>query len=296
MRPDSVDGVLVIDKPAGPTSHDIVQKVRRVVRTKVGHTGTLDPAATGVLVLVLGRATRLSAMLAGAEKEYLAQIRLGRVTDTDDADGEIIEEHPVPPLERAKIEAVLDRFRGTIRQVPPMFSAVKVGGEPLYRAARRRETRERPSREVTLSKLELVEMDAATLSVGVICSAGTYIRSLAHDIGTSLGCGAMLERLRRTRSGTFSIEQAFSLEDLADRWQDGLIPLSDLLPDIPERSMSLEEARSAVHGNPIRDPDFQPDREGAVCRLTYAGKLVAIAAYEEGVYRPKIVLRPDLPL
>ena len=293
-RLETVDGALVVDKPAGPTSHDIVQQVRRVVGTKVGHTGTLDPAATGVLVLVLGRATRLSALLTSPEKEYVGRLRLGCVTDTYDAQGRVLEELPVPEIERSALDVVLDRFRGTFEQVPPMFSAIKIGGEPLYRAARRREVRERPGRQVTIWQLDLLALDPPFCSLRVVCSAGTYIRSLAHDIGQGLGCGAVLEELRRTRSGSFRIEQALSPERLADEWQDRLLPMSQLLPDLPEHPLSLEEACAVAHGNPIPPPASKEGSAGAMWKLTFRGDLVALAEFREASLCPKIVLRPDL--
>lgn len=295
-RLETIDGALIVDKPAGPTSHDIVQQARKIIGAKVGHTGTLDPAATGVLVLVLGRATRLSALLTSSEKEYLARLRLGCVTDTYDAEGHVLEEHPVPTIERDALQALLETFRGTIEQVPPMFSAIKVDGEPLYRAARRQEVRERPSRAVTIQQLELLELDPPSLSLRVVCSAGTYIRSLAHDIGRTVGCGAILERLRRTRSGSFDIEQALSFERLADEWEDELLPMSRLLPDLPERPLSPEEARAVVHGNPVSNTGASRASMDTVWRLTFRGDLLAIAELREASLRPKIVLRPDLPL
>ncbi len=291
--PESVDGALVVDKPAGPTSHDIVHRVRRIVGTKVGHTGTLDPAATGVLVLVLGRATRLSSLLTSSEKEYVAEVRLGHVTDTYDSEGRVLEEHPVPRLERCEVEQTLDRFRGTIRQIPPMFSAIKIDGEPLYRAARRNEVRERPSREVTIHELELLELDPPALRIRVVCSAGTYIRSLAYDIGQRIGCGAILDSLQRTRSGHFRLNQAIPLERLADEWKDRLLQMSELLPQLPVRRLSHEEGRAIVHGNPI--PDLSCESTGDILwRLTLEGDLLALAELRDGAYRPKIVLRTDL--
>lgn len=294
-KAESIDGALVVDKPAGPTSHDVVRHVRRLVGTKTGHTGTLDPAATGVLIMVLGRATRLSSLMTASDKEYLARVRLGRVTESYDAEGAVVEEHSVPPLDRVSIEAILDRFRGTFLQTPPMFSAIKVAGEPLYRAARRHEVRERPDREVTISELELLELDRAVLGLRVVCSSGTYIRSLAHDIGQSIGCGGFLEVLRRTRSGHFRIERAVTLERLTEDWREHLIPLSSLLPELPMRQLSREEAQATVHGNPV--PDRGPGSSAAdtLWRLFFDGDLLALAEYRETAFRPKIVLQTDLP-
>ncbi len=210
-----LDGILVVDKPAGPTSSDVVQAVKRLLRAdKVGHTGTLDPLATGVLPLCLGKATRLSQYLLDADKGYRATLRLGARTDTGDAEGRVVEEKPVPELGREGLEAVLASLIGEQLQKPPMYSAVKVGGERLYERARRGEQVERAARPIRIAALGLVELAPPLLVVDVVCSKGTYVRVLAEDIGERLGTAAHLAALRRTRSGGFSEADAVPLAEL----------------------------------------------------------------------------------
>ncbi len=293
-----VDGALVVDKPSGPTSHDIVALARRSIGCKTGHTGTLDPAATGVLVLLLGRATRLSQFMLTSDKEYLAWIRLGIVTDTYDADGRILEEHPVPQISGEEAEQALSPFRGAILQVPPMYSAIKVGGEPLYKAARRSEEVDRPAREITVYGLILEEQASDRWQLRIHCSSGTYIRSIAHDLGRALGCGARLEQLRRIRSGPFSIERAISVDSIRESWHQGLVPLDGLLPDFPEVALDREQARRVVNGNPIRltGPEGNwRENEGCV-RLTYAGRVIAVGDAGDDTVKPRIVLRQELEM
>jgi tRNA pseudouridine55 synthase len=204
-----VDGVIVVDKPEGLTSHDVVNRVRRLANTrKVGHLGTLDPMATGVLPLVIGRATRLAQFFATSEKEYDARIRFGWATDTYDRVGTPISTPIEPAFSRAELDAALTPFRGTCMQTPPPFSAKKVDGIPAYRLARRKIAVELEPVEVHVYELELLEFDGATARIRVRCSAGTYLRSIAHEVGQRLGCGAFLAALRRTSSGDFKGEQA----------------------------------------------------------------------------------------
>jgi tRNA pseudouridine55 synthase len=291
-RQTEIDGVLVVDKPSGPTSHDVVVRVRRIVGGKVGHIGTLDPAATGVLPVVLGRATRLSQHLTASEKEYVARIRLGKETDTYDGEGTVTAESPVPAIEPADAERLLDSFRGPMSQVPPPFSAVKVGGEPLYRAARRGDIREVPARKIVVHELVLLERSPETWTLRVRCSAGTYIRRIAHEIGRELGCGAFLESLRRTRAGHFSLEQALSLERLEAELPTHVVPLDDLLPDLPETELEAEEAVRVRHGNAI-PPRPGQERETRLIRLTYFGRLIALGEVRRGRLQPVLVLRPE---
>ena len=220
-----MDGLLIIDKPAGPTSHDVVSRMRRLLREKrIGHTGTLDPMATGVLLLVVGRATRLSQFLIASDKSYEAVVRLGFATDTADAEGQ-----PVGPVSRAAlppretIEAALDEFRGTFMQQPPAFSAKKIDGTRSYKLARAAaaDARLKPSGDenlpapasVTAHAIDIVSADGDSVTLRVDCSAGFYVRSLAHDLGQRLGIGGHLAALRRTRSGDFTLEQAISMDD-----------------------------------------------------------------------------------
>ena len=210
------NGILVIDKPAGWTSHDVVAKLRGILHVKrIGHAGTLDPMATGVLPVFVGRATRAVEFAAEREKEYIAGLRLGMVTDTQDCTGTTLETHPVE-VTRDQVEAILDRFRGDLQQIPPMYSAVKKNGRKLYELARRGVEVERQPRPVTIHQLELLDQVSPTdYTLRVLCSKGTYVRTLCHDMGQALGCGGTLFSLRRTRSAGFTLEDAVTLEDVA---------------------------------------------------------------------------------
>ncbi len=210
------NGILVIDKPAGWTSHDVVAKLRGILHVKrIGHAGTLDPMATGVLPVFVGRATRAVEFAAEREKEYIAGLRLGVVTDTQDCTGTTLETHPVE-VTRDQVEAILDRFRGDLQQIPPMYSAVKKDGRKLYELARRGVEVERQPRPVTIHRLELLDQVSPTdYTLRVLCSKGTYVRTLCHDMGQALGCGGTLFSLRRTRSAGFTLEDAVTLEDVA---------------------------------------------------------------------------------
>ncbi|OHE79049.1 MAG: tRNA pseudouridine(55) synthase TruB [Verrucomicrobia bacterium GWF2_62_7] len=209
------DGVLLVDKPTAWTSHDVVAKVRAHFGfKKVGHCGTLDPMATGLLVLVLGRATRLSEKLTSDDKAYDGTILLGVTTNTEDADGKPLETKPVPPLTEADLQAVLQKFRGDIYQTPPMVSAIKHQGRPLYKLARKGIEVEREPRLVHIYDLRLLGMELPRVKFRMACSKGTYVRTLAADIGRALGCGAHLAELRRTAAGSFKLEQAHTLEQI----------------------------------------------------------------------------------
>jgi tRNA pseudouridine55 synthase len=228
-----VDGVLVVDKPAGPTSHDVVDRVRRALGTRrVGHTGTLDPFATGVLPVCVGRATRLSRFLAGGEKEYLATVRLGFATATDDATGEPVGAPRPVEVEEKALLAALAGLVGSFDQVPPAFSAKHVGGRRLYELARRGEAVPRSASRVTVHAVELLARRDAEVDLRVLCSAGTYVRALARDLGERLGTGGHLAALRRTRSGAFDLGGAVPGDDLAGA-AERLIPLNGLLLDLP---------------------------------------------------------------
>jgi tRNA pseudouridine55 synthase len=285
------DGVLVVDKPAGPTSHDIVAMARRAVGTRaIGHTGTLDPAATGVLALVIGRATRLASYL-GGDKCYDAVIRFGRSTDTYDATGTVVAdsvERPSP----AALAAALAGFRGPFDQAPPPYSAKKIGGVAAYDLARRdRAVRPAPVR-VTVHALELTAFDRETARLRLTVSAGFYVRSLAHDLGAALGTGAVLEALRRTAAGPFPIEDAVPASRLSAEHRswlaDRIRPIDALLPELPAVTLSEREAAMVRHGRDLPRP-----APPALARLVdAAGHLVAIAtpATRPGFLHPAVVL------
>ncbi len=220
------DGVLLVDKPPRLTSHDVVDRLRRQFGfRKVGHCGTLDPAATGLLVIVLERATKLQANLMSADKTYEGVMRLGVTTDSQDGDGAVLAEKPVPPLTEAEVETVLAKFRGDLQQIPPMVSAIKHEGTPLYKLARKGKTIERKPRLIHIYDLRLLKLELARVHFRVACTKGTYVRTLCHDIGEMLGCGAHLAELRRTRSGTLDVKDAKPLDVLLSLRREQLQPL-----------------------------------------------------------------------
>ena len=258
----TLDGVLVVDKPEGLTSHDVVNRIRRLAKTrKVGHLGTLDPIATGVLPLVLGRATRLAQFFSGSEKTYDADIQFGWSTDTYDREGSRTSEPVTPRFTRAELEAALDRFRGDILQTPPPYSAKKVGGTPAYRLARKHVEVELKPVPVRISALELLDFDGAQARVHVRCSAGTYLRGIAHEVGAELGCGAFLTALRRTASGEFTESRSRTLEALEELVREGmleraLIPAAAVLPEIPSAVVDAITAGQIRRGQDFRLSPF----------------------------------------
>ena len=289
------DGILIIDKLAGLTSHDVVARCRRILGTKkIGHTGTLDPFATGVMVILVGQATRLAQFLDKDEKEYEAKIRFGFATDTGDLTGTRIGEVSSPPSVD-QVREVLPRFTGEQQQTPPMYSAKKIDGKKLYELARKGEEVERKSVPIVISALEFLRAEGdEEMSVRVACSAGTYIRVLAEDIGMALGCGAHLTALRRTRAGKFGLDRAVGLEALEQRkGEQGLfISMNEALSHIP--AVTLPEVRVPATRNGmssrISDREFA---EGETLRmLNESGELIAIGTYsvEEESVRPRIVL------
>ena len=214
---ESYDGVLLVDKPVGCTSHDIVNGIRRKFQLrKVGHGGTLDPNATGLLMILLGKGTKLSSMVMGGDKTYTGVIRLGRVTSSQDCDGELLEENPWEHITREQVEAQMKELTGDIFQMPPMVSAIKVNGVPLYKLARKGQEIERKKRFLHIYRFRVTEWQPPLVSFEVLCTKGTYVRTLAHDIGQALGCGASLDVLRRTRSGDFDIQGASPYQDLLE--------------------------------------------------------------------------------
>jgi tRNA pseudouridine55 synthase len=284
-----VDGILVIDKAAGPTSHDVVDQVRALLKQKkVGHTGTLDPMATGVLPLVLGKATKIARYLTGGDKVYHATFRLGVVTDTLDAAGEVVKEAPVDTDEAAVREA-LARFVGDIQQIPPMYSAKKMDGKRLYELARQGVEVEREPKDVTVHAIELLDLSLPDITVEVRCSAGTYVRVLAQDVGEALGCGGHLLRLRRTAAGPFDSEDAVTIETLERDLTDAgrhILPIARGLRDAPSLHVPNHLAMRVASGHQLTVADLKtldvPDlaRGQLVALWLDNGNLLAVARSE----------------
>lgn len=285
------DAVIRVDKPVGPTSHDVVALARRALRTRrVGHTGTLDPFASGLLLLVVGAATRLSEHLTALPKTYRATLRLGATTDTDDATGSVVHaDARGAEVSAASLEDVLATQRGTIAQLPPVYSAKKVGGERMYAAARRGETPERTPVEVTIHRIELLRYAAPEAEFEVECSSGTYIRAIARDVGAALGVGAHLTALRRTRVGGHQVEDAVPPDALA-RLTPGSpawVSPGDALGHLPQRGLTAEEAREIAHGRPVAAREEASGRP--VVLRGPAGELLALAERDGDRLRPRKV-------
>lgn len=282
-------GFLNIDKPAGMTSHDVVARVRRIARLRrVGHAGTLDPAATGVLVVALGGATRLIEYVQDqTSKRYLASVRLGVTTTTDDAEGEVLAEAPLPPLDTRAIEEVLARFRGWVEQVPPMYSALHHEGRRLHELARAGVTVERKARRVLIERLDLLAWEPPLLKIDVLCGKGTYIRSLARDIGAALGCGAHLAELRRTAVGPFRIEEAVPLAELERRSQQNeqlpLLPPERAVADWVRVDLDAREAQRVRNGQAIALRQASGERARA---HGPDGSLLALLERDGAVFKP----------
>jgi tRNA pseudouridine55 synthase len=229
------EGILLVDKPSGITSHDVVDRIRRIFHIKkVGHAGTLDPMATGLMIILVGKATKTSQYLMSMDKEYTGTMRLGQSTDSQDAEGTVTEERPVPELQESEVLEQMKAFVGDQYQTPPMFSAKKVGGQPLYKLARKGKTVAREPRVIHISRFDLTNFASPEISFLVACSKGTYVRTIAHDLGEKLGCGAHLNVLRRTGIGDFSIESASTLEALREATPTALrkklIPVLQAVP------------------------------------------------------------------
>jgi len=293
-----VDGVIVVDKPVGWTSHDAVAKLRKLAGTRrVGHLGTLDPVATGVLPLVVGRATRLAQFYLRSDKVYDAIVRFGYATDTYDSEGKPTMPVTEPELDAERLEQELACFRGVIRQMPPPISAKKVAGVPAYKLARKNVAVELKPVEVTIYSIELAEISGPEARILVHCSAGTYLRTVAHDLGQALGCGAHLKTLKRTASGEFSLEQAYSIERLEELARQGrlgqaLIPMARLLPEVPCEVVDAVTAGHIRHGRDFRVSPFNV-RQGTryVKAVTADGDLIAIGEVRlPNLYHPMLVL------
>lgn len=284
-----IEGVLSIDKPSGLTSHDVVARIRLISGIRrVGHTGTLDPLATGLLIVCLGRATRLAEYLAGQKKEYLAVIRLGQETNTFDAEGTILAEKPVN-VSKSQLLATLDQFKGKIKQIPPMYSAVKIDGQPLYRRARQGKVIDRPAREVTIFELDLRSWQSPDVQIRLVCSSGTYIRVIAHDLGQSLGCGAYLMGLRRTAVGNHRVDTAIPLEDLQKPdWQDHLQASDVAVSHLPGVVLAEKEAVSLYHGQRI--PHHSQSIEPLVRAYDENGRFIGVLSGDEQYWSAKKIL------
>jgi tRNA pseudouridine55 synthase len=293
-----VDGVIVVDKPREWTSHDVVNKMRRIAGTrKVGHLGTLDPGATGVLPLVIDRATRLAQFYTRNDKVYEGVIHFGYSTGSYDADGEPTSPEIPITLDRTQLDAVLDRFRGEFPQMPPPVSAKKIAGRPAYELARKNQPVELKPVDVTVFALDILRIDGCEAEVRVHCSAGTYLRSIAHDAGQIMGCGAFLKTLRRTASGDFKIEAARTLEELATlaaagRIGEALIPSAQLLPDFPVELVDSITAGQIRNGRDFRVSPFHVRTNSRYVKaVTPQGDLIAIGeARLPHLYHPVLVL------
>jgi tRNA pseudouridine55 synthase len=291
-------GLVLIDKPTGCTSHDLVNRWRKLANIRrVGHLGTLDPLATGLLALLTGSATRLATFFDKAEKTYVAEITLGRISDSYDADGTVVETGTAVPTDAAFVVSALDRFRGSFLQTPPPVSAKKIAGIPAYKLARKRIPVELAPVRVDVKHLEVQNIRGAVIEILVTCSAGTYIRSIAHDLGQHLRCGAILTALRRTRLGEFTVDQSYTvsrLETLAseDRLAEAVIPSGKLLEHIPAEYFDTAIEAQIRQGRDFRTSPFVvPPGAPRVRALSHSGDLIAIGQLKmPNVYHPGIVL------
>lgn len=279
-------GIVLIDKPLGITSHDVIARLRRRFQTRrIGHAGTLDPLATGLLVVAVGPATRFLQYLPLEPKEYVGTVRFGIETTTQDAEGSIVAEKAVPSDLLLKVESALPQFKGAIQQIPPLYSAVKKEGKPLYVYARRGEDVEREARNVFISEVEVLGQVGNDIDVRVVCSGGTYMRTWAHDLGQQLGCGAHLCALRRTRVGKFLLEDAVTLEEVVE---SDLWPLSEALPPVPLVELNSRQVEAVRHGQAIgwvRPP------AGLVCGLLGPdGDVVGMARIDGQQLLPECVI------
>ncbi|MBE3557921.1 MAG: tRNA pseudouridine(55) synthase TruB [Ktedonobacteraceae bacterium] len=293
-----MDGILVINKATGMTSHDVVARVRRVLKQRrVGHAGTLDPAASGVLPVCLGQATRVAEYLSDSGKAYRAEITFGVVTDTGDAEGTVIRTADSSKLNREHIEAELQHFLGPQLQVPPRFSAIKLQGQPAYKLARAGTEVSLQARPIEIERLYIIDWHAPRLTLDIACSKGTYIRSLAYDLGERLGCGAHLSALVRTRSGPFTLADSITLEQLEEAFTHHTIgnyvfPPDSALQHYPALHLDEQTAERVLHGNAFRTPDniqvpLQPGKH--LARIYNAsGQFIAIASREsqQQLWRP----------
>lgn len=286
-------GLVVVDKPAGMTSHDVVGRCRRIFGTrKVGHAGTLDPMATGVLVVGIERATKILGMLTATDKSYAATIRLGQTTSTEDAEGEVLQTVSASGVGEAQIETAVAALRGEIDQIPSAVSAIKVDGQRAYKLAREGQTVELAPRRVRIERFDVLsvrhEGDLVDVDVEVDCSSGTYIRALARDVGAALGVGGHLTALRRTRVGTFELDQAARLEDLAERPRLSYTLDEACLLAFPRRDLTAEETEDTRHGRPLKVAGI----EGVYAATAVDGRVIALLRDDAIRTKSVVVLRP----
>ncbi len=291
----ALDGLLLLDKPSGLSSNQALQQARRLFRArKAGHTGSLDPLATGLLPICFGEATKIAGLLLGSRKAYQTTAVLGATTDTDDADGLILQQRAVPELTDGDIEAALAPLRGDIRQRAPIYSALKQGGEPLYAKARRGEVIDAPVRDVSVHGLELLGREGPRLRLGIECGSGTYVRSLVRDLGESLGCGAHVEILRRGWVEPFTQPRMYSLETLQALAEQGdaaldacLVPIEAGLVDYPRVVLDPAQASSLGHGQPQR-PETMPSVQATVAIHDQSGRVLGLGRTDDaGLLHPQ---------
>lgn len=286
--PPELNGIVVVDKPSGISSAGVVARVKGIFGAKkVGHTGTLDPFATGVLICCINRATRLSQFFLEGDKVYEAELVLGKVTDTQDATGTVIERHPLDGIAVEQVREIAARFVGTITQVPPVYSALKHQGTPLYKLARRGVPVEKPARSIRINQLEILDVNLPAVRFSVSCSSGTYVRTLCADIGRELGCGGHLKTLRRTASSGFTTDEAFSLEELVSLGERGglaetVIPMNEALPFMPAAVADDVLVKKIQNGIKLSEADL-PDAprvsaQGKFKVVDENGRLIAMLA------------------
>ena len=279
------NGIIIIDKPSGWTSMDVCAKLRGILHTKkVGHAGTLDPMATGVLPVFVGQATRAVSFAESGQKVYVAGLKLGLVTNTQDTSGETLGTHPAS-VTRTELEAVLPRFTGEIEQIPPMYSAIKIGGKKLYELARRGKEVERKPRSITIHELELLEGEGTEYVLRVRCSKGTYVRTLCHDLGRALGCGGCMSSLRRTRAGSFALSQAVTMQQVLDFAaehdpQELLMPVDAVFSVHPPLIVTLGQAARLKNGAQVRNWQF---RSGTYRVYAEDGEFLLLGRVENGL-------------
>jgi tRNA pseudouridine55 synthase len=286
-------GLVIVDKPAGMTSHDVVGRCRRIFGTrKVGHAGTLDPMATGVLVVGIERATKILGLLTTTDKAYAATIRLGQTTSTEDAEGEVLQTVSADGVADAQIGEAVARLRGEIAQVPSAVSAIKVGGQRAYKLAREGQAVELAPRKVRIDRFDVLAIrhhdDLVDVDVEVDCSSGTYIRALARDVGAALGVGGHLTALRRTRVGRFGLDQACTLDELAEQPRLSYSLDEACLQSFPLRDLTAEETEDTRHGRPLKPAGI----EGVYAATAPDGRVIALLTDESNRTKPVVVLRP----